>query len=63
MKNPPCKGCERREIGCHGRCQEYGEWKKSLEKSQAARIQEAQDNDITIRGLERIQRGKFRRQK
>lgn len=63
MKNAPCKDCPNRVVGCHGRCQEYGEWKNGLEKSWAARAREAQDKDTTVRGLERIQRGRFRRQK
>lgn len=25
----PCKGCIKREIGCHGKCEEYAKWQKS----------------------------------
>lgn len=25
--NVPCKGCEKRHIGCHSNCREYNAWK------------------------------------
>ena len=25
----PCKGCEKRVVGCHSTCDEYNKWKKS----------------------------------
>ena len=25
----PCKGCEKRVVGCHGVCKEHKEWKDS----------------------------------
>lgn len=25
----PCKGCEKRQVGCHSTCAEYAEWKQS----------------------------------
>lgn len=28
----PCQECERREIGCHGRCDDYKEWKAKRRK-------------------------------
>lgn len=28
MKTPPCKGCESREVGCHGRCEKYKAFRK-----------------------------------
>lgn len=61
--NAPCRYCDHRALGCHGTCREYADWKKWLEKAQAARVQEAQDKDTTVRGLERVMRGRFRRQK
>lgn len=24
--NVPCRGCEDRQVGCHGKCQRYSEW-------------------------------------
>lgn len=28
MKNAPCKDCEKRELGCHARCEDYKEYRK-----------------------------------
>lgn len=25
----PCKGCEKRVVGCHGNCEAYKRWQKS----------------------------------
>ena len=25
-KEPPCKGCEERYLGCHGKCEGYQNW-------------------------------------
>lgn len=27
MKQAPCKDCENRQHGCHGKCEKYAEWK------------------------------------
>ncbi len=35
-KVSPCRGCDRRLIGCHGLCPDYKEWKKDLEQRKAA---------------------------
>jgi len=32
----PCKGCERRLVGCHTICREYQEWKKKWEAAKEA---------------------------
>lgn len=26
----PCKGCEDRIAGCHGKCENYKEWKRAI---------------------------------
>lgn len=28
----PCKNCQKREIGCHGKCPEYKEYQSEREK-------------------------------
>lgn len=33
----PCKGCDRRLIGCHGLCPDYREWKKNLDEENASK--------------------------
>ena len=38
--NPPCKGCEKREIGCHGSCREYGEYKKEHREIKEKQLKE-----------------------
>ena len=35
MAKAPCKDCEKRELGCHGRCEEYAEYKKQNEKAKS----------------------------
>ncbi len=36
----PCKDCERRSVGCHGKCDDYKEWKN---KHDAVRQKERQE--------------------
>ena len=38
-----CLGCTKREVGCHGRCKDYQEWKKKhdrevIERGKARRM-------------------------
>lgn len=37
-KSSPCMGCESRSIGCHGKCNAYGEYKAILYKESEERI-------------------------
>lgn len=30
-----CKGCTKRETGCHGRCESYLEWRSKYDKEKA----------------------------
>lgn len=32
----PCKGCAAREVGCHGKCEQYGAWKAEMAKKRQA---------------------------
>lgn len=50
----PCKGCERREIGCHAKCVDYAEFKKERAKMNERRKQAAEEQDTVIRELERM---------
>ena len=51
----PCKDCEKRYIGCHGRCEKYLEFKKANDerlKQKSLEIdadQYAIDNTMSIR--------------
>lgn len=29
----PCKGCEDRNVGCHGRCEKYKQWRVKYDKT------------------------------
>lgn len=52
MLKPPCKDCEDREIGCHGKCEAYMEWAKEHE---ALRENDRTERviDFTLRKLRR----------
>ena len=39
-KDCPCMECVRREIGCHGRCQAYMDWKKKKDKAKSIVVAE-----------------------
>ena len=34
----PCHGCERRELGCFGKCDAYKEYKAAIEKDRESKI-------------------------
>ena len=36
---PPCKNCDDREIGCHGKCAKYATYKAGLEKAREKQIE------------------------
>lgn len=57
MDVTPCKGCEKRYIGCHGSCLDYHEWKTRREESNKRR-REYHDanrfmNEVQKRGAKR----------
>lgn len=31
MKQPPCKGCNDRNMGCHSTCKKYLDWKNEVD--------------------------------
>lgn len=39
----PCRGCEMRNIGCHGRCDSYSEWRDEYAKMKAQMVAELYD--------------------
>lgn len=41
MRPCPCNGCEDRQIGCHGKCERYNDWKK--ERAAAAEAKQKAD--------------------
>ena len=50
--HPPCKDCEDRYAGCHAKCSEYADFKKSFEHEKAKLKDsvrgERMANDFTI---------------
>jgi len=41
----PCKECGKREIGCHGQCGEYREWRAQHDERREARFKERKQKD------------------
>lgn len=41
MMQPPCKDCKKRELGCHGRCPEYQEFRKFRDNLNAERLKDS----------------------
>ena len=33
LPSAPCKGCEKRYVGCHSKCEEYIDYKKRAEEA------------------------------
>lgn len=62
MKNVPCRYCETRSLGCHGRCEKYIEYKREREAILLKRYAEKQNamalDDIEIGLTPRARRRK-----
>lgn len=55
--NNPCKGCTRREIGCHSYCEDYLIWKEKWdERREAERIKCNLDYELDVGRFERRKR-------
>lgn len=46
LSENPCRECERRCAGCHGRCEEYKEWRESRNIKNAEEYRKKQIGDI-----------------
>lgn len=53
MVKCPCKGCENRHSGCHGKCEAYAEFRVNHE---AAKMQNAEDRKLGKYYIERKKR-------
>ena len=51
MAKSPCMGCEKREVGCHGRCGAYKAFRDELDAINERR-RLLSDADETIRTME-----------
>ena len=63
--NAPCKGCEKREVGCHATCEDYLTYRE-LKDEQNAELKEKakreqEQNDIEKSRKKRIALGRFNR--
>lgn len=47
-KSAPCRDCEQREIGCHGRCEQYKAYRDSIDAAKAAREKEIMTEQYQI---------------
>lgn len=52
----PCKGCKRREVGCHGRCDDYSEFRKSLDEEKKSRVEDQCIREYYIARQKRLQK-------
>lgn len=63
----PCKGCERREVGCHSVCEEYLTFRRLKDEQKAELVKKAKQeqiqNDIERDRKKKIATGKFWRSK
>ena len=57
----PCKDCEKRYIGCHGRCEKYLEFKKANNERLKQKSLEVDADQYAIDNTMRIRRSWQRR--
>lgn len=56
--NAPCRGCTDREMGCHGKCDKYKEYKEKSDKRREAEFFEKEAQRTPGRYKSR-QKGKY----
>lgn len=52
----PCKDCEKRYIGCHGRCEKYLEFKKANDERLKQKSLEIDADQYALENTMRIRR-------
>lgn len=57
----PCKDCEKRYVGCHGRCEKYLEFKKANDERLKQKSLEIDADQYAIDNTMRIRRSWQRR--
>lgn len=55
----PCKDCKRREIGCHGKCEEYAAFRARIALEIAKRREDKEGIDTVCRRVARI-KGRYK---
>ncbi len=57
-----CKGCEKRHVGCHTTCEDYKDFRATLDKEKEARIEAQKVNDVmdryTISRVDKMRKAK-----
>lgn len=57
---PPCKVCEDRAVGCHGKCESYKQYKAELAAAKAELYGKQQENimigDVISRSVKKTRR-------
>ena len=48
----PCKDCPDRELGCHGRCERYADFKAALSGAAARKIAETAEHYDVLKYLQ-----------
>ena len=49
-----CYGCEKREVGCHARCEEYKAYKAQIAKEKQLRHKDREFEDYVFESKKRI---------
>jgi len=50
----PCKGCSEREIGCHGSCEKYSEYRSAMDDIRKKQLEEQKYVNYTAVRKERL---------
>lgn len=54
-----CKGCQKRHIGCHSKCEDYQKEKEKRDAvNKKVRAERLKDTVLTWQEIERIERGR-----
>ena len=56
MNKCPCKGCEKRKLGCHGFCDQYKQWRDLHDQANKKR-----QADVEFKQLSRDHELKYRK--
>lgn len=53
MTTTPCKDCENRQFGCHGKCEKYAAFRAKKEQEAKKRAEDGQLTDLMSRAKTR----------
>lgn len=56
LTTSPCKGCEDRYVGCHGKCEAYIAFKRTREKENITVHKKKRTNAYTFVAIERMKK-------